>query len=101
MSQTITNRDAIVRTLHARLPELPDRFGVGWLALFGSYARDEQSEASDVDLLVEFNETSELLTLVRLEHQLADILSIDVDLVLRDSLKPHIRERGLREITVI
>lgn len=101
MSQTISNRDAIVRTPHARLPELRDRFGERWLALFGSYARDEQSEASDVELLVEIDETPGLLTLVRLEYELADILGIDVDLVLQGSLKPHIRERVVREIAGI
>ena len=101
MSQTITNRDAIMRTLHACLPKFRERSGVRWLAVFGSNARDDQSEAGDVDLLVEFHGTRGLLTLVRVEHELADILSIGADLVLRDSLKPHIRERVLCEITVV
>ncbi|MEX0747067.1 MAG: nucleotidyltransferase domain-containing protein [Rhodothermales bacterium] len=46
-------RDTIVRLLEEQKSYLSDEFGVGRIGLFGSYAREQASAASDVDLLVE------------------------------------------------
>jgi predicted nucleotidyltransferase len=46
-----------IQQLHEMLPELEDRFKVRSLAVFGSYVRGEQTVASDLDVLIEFNET--------------------------------------------
>ena len=79
--------------------ELARDFGVKSLALFGSVVRDEATSASDVDLLVEFDgRPVGLFHLSRTQHYLEGILGIPrVDLVLRDSIKPALRERILRE----
>lgn len=47
-----TNRSAIVKAIHKELPYLRQHFGVQQLALFGSFARDETTEKSDIDLVV-------------------------------------------------
>ena len=47
--------DAVGARLAARLPELRAEHGVRSLSIFGSYARGEQAEGSDLDLLVEFD----------------------------------------------
>lgn len=82
-------------------PELADRYHVSALGIFGSYARDEQTDESDLDVLVEFDEPVSLFDLVRLENELAAHLGVDVDLVTKDSLKPRIETRVSDDIVYI
>ena len=74
-------------------------FHVKSLWLFGSVARDEASETSDVDVLVEFEEDWPvgLFLLIRLKHCLEDILGCGVDLGTPDSLREQIRDQVLKE----
>lgn len=51
------------------------------IAVFGSVARGEPTADSDVDFLVEFDASSSLLDLIRLEEALRDLLEVDVDVV--------------------
>lgn len=55
--------------------------------IFGSFARGENRPESDLDILVEFVDTPSLLTLIRLENELSEILGIKVDLVTTGALK--------------
>lgn len=86
-----------IQQLHVLLPELEDRFKVRSLAVFGSYVRGEQTDASDLDVLIEFNETPGLLEFIELENYLSDTLGIKVDLVLKSALKPNIQKCILNE----
>ncbi len=61
--------------------------------VFGSVARGEDVESSDVDLLVDLDEGVGLLDLIALERELAELLGVDVDVVPSDSLKPRVRHR--------
>jgi len=79
-------------------PLLQERYKVQKLGVFGSYVRQEQTEASDVDVLVEFSEIPSLLKFVNLENYLSDSLGVKVDLVHRSGLKPRIGERILAEV---
>jgi predicted nucleotidyltransferase len=83
--------------LREELPGLAARYRVASLGLFGSYLHGTQRTDSDLDVLVSFSEAPSLLRLIDLENYLSDRLGVKVDLVLRDSLKPHIGERVLRE----
>jgi predicted nucleotidyltransferase len=65
--------------------------------VFGSVARGEDIESSDVDLLVDLDEGVGLLDLIGLERDVAQLLGVDVDVVPGDSLKPRIREQVERE----
>jgi predicted nucleotidyltransferase len=56
---------------------LLDGFGVARLSLFGSFARDEGGEDSDVDLLVEFNRPIGLFEFVRLQRQLGELIATE------------------------
>lgn len=89
--------DRFRRLLREQLPLLAEQYQVASLELFGSYLRGDQRPDSDLDVLVKFHETPSLLRLVELENYLSDLLSVKVDLVLRDSLKPRIGQRILRE----
>jgi predicted nucleotidyltransferase len=57
------------------------------VGIFGSYARGDNKKGSDIDILVEFKESPSLLTLIKLENDLSEILSVKVDLVTAGALK--------------
>ena len=93
------NRDQILRIIAGHRETLARDFGIKSLALFGSVVRDAATPASDVDLLVEFDvRPVGLFHLSRTQHYLESILGVPrVDLVLRDGIKPALKERILRE----
>lgn len=72
------------------IPILKDS-GVSQSFVFGSYARDEAHEGSDLDLLVSFRERKSLLDLVALKNALEGRLGITVDIVTEQSLHPRLR----------
>jgi len=85
-------REKALRILEANRQELRERFGVKSLRLFGSVARDEASEQSDVDVLVDFDETPSLFGFLRLQGYLRDLLGTKVDLVTESGLKERARQ---------
>jgi len=80
---------------------LCDTYRISDLRIFGSYARGEQTESSDVDFLVDYETAPSLLKLVDLRDHLSELLEMKVDIVTRNGLKPRIRERVLAEATHI
>ena len=93
MNQT----EEIISKLRETMPLLTEKYSVKALQAFGSYARGQQSEGSDVDILVEFYATIDLFTFVELEQFLSETLGVKVDLVMKDTLKPRIKEKILQE----
>jgi predicted nucleotidyltransferase len=93
------NRNQVLKIIADHRETLTRDFGVKSLALFGSVVRDEATPASDVDLLVEFDgRPVGLFHLSRTQYYLEGILgTARVDLVLRDGIKPALKERILRE----
>jgi uncharacterized protein len=83
------DRDEVLRILHVHRDEMRHRYGVASLALFGSVARNEAGQTSDVDLLVEFAEPPGFDGYMALKFWLEDLLHCPVDLVMRKALKPH------------
>jgi len=77
------------------------KYGVSEMGIFGSYVKNEQNEASDVDILVDFNKSIDLLTFVNLKNYLSELLEVDVDLVMKRALKPKIGQRILHEVMEI
>ena len=90
-------REAVLRVLRESKPSLEQEFPVWRLALFGSVARDEADEQSDVDILVEV-EPSIGLGFVTLAERLESLLGHKVDLVSRRGIKPLLWERIEREL---
>jgi predicted nucleotidyltransferase len=95
------NLDEIKSTIDEHKSVLKKRFKVKSMAIFGSYLRSEQNKDSDIDILVEFYETIDLFEFVRLENYLSEILNNKVDLVMKDTLKPRIKDRILREAVAL
>ena len=83
----MTTFDQIQKTLSMHRAEFADLFRVKRLAVFGSYARDEQQNDSDVDILVEFNSPVGV-EFIDLGNYLENILKRRVDLVSRNGIKP-------------
>ena len=93
-----------LETLKNRLTEqknyLENQFHVRKLGIFGSYVRGEETVTSDLDILIEFESGYRfgLLTFCHLENYLSDLLEVNVDLVMKDSLKPRIGQKILSEV---
>ena len=95
------NTDAVRARLVALLPELRDRYRVRSLALFGSYARGEQTPESDLDLLVEFDEVPGFFAFSEMQYSLEDALGLRVDLFTRPMLKPRLAPRIDRDLVAV
>lgn len=89
-------REDILRALRNAKPLL-DSFGVAHVSLFGSFARDEAHQNSDVDLLVGFARSIGMFDFVRLQRELGERIGRKVDLVTHAALKPQFRDRILAE----
>jgi predicted nucleotidyltransferase len=85
----------ILRTLEQNASAIR-RHGVRSLGLFGSHARGTAAEQSDLDFVVEF-ETKSFDAYMNLKAFLEQLFDGRVDLVLKDTIKPQLRERILNE----
>ena len=79
--------DQIKAMLSATKNELAERFRVSEIAVFGSYARNEQTPESDIDILVEFSSPVGI-EFIDLGDYLEQVLDLRVDLVSRKGIKP-------------
>ena len=77
---------------------LESEYQVLTIDVFGSYAKNVQSKTSDLDLLVTFSKAPSLLKYISLENYLCNILDLNVDLVMKKSLKPHLKNLILSEV---
>ena len=89
-------KNDILRILAANRSRLND-FSVKSLSIFGSVARDEAANGSDVDILVEFTKPTGLFGFIRLMHYLQEILGVKVDLATPNALRMEMREQILKE----
>lgn len=94
---TPLNFDSLKSKLELLKPEVGEKFKVKTMGLFGSYVRGEQKDTSDLDILVDFYEPISLFRFVELEDFLSQRLGVKVDLVMRDALKPRIKDSILNE----
>jgi hypothetical protein len=84
-------RELALDLLRAHRAEIVSRYGVKRLALFGSTARDEAREDSDVDVLVDFAHPATFRGYFGLKFHLEELLGKEVDLVCEDGIRPPIR----------
>jgi predicted nucleotidyltransferase len=80
------NLEQIRKQLQVYKPELMKRCGLSQLAVFGSYARNQQTSESDLDILVEFDRPIGI-AFIDLADELERILTLKVDLVSRGGIK--------------
>jgi len=92
-------RNELFQTLRAEKATLRERFHVVKLGVFGSFARNDFTNDSDLDLLVDFEEnTSNLFELkIELRRYLFELTGLKVDVAREKYLKPYVRNRILAE----
>ncbi|VVB94047.1 Nucleotidyltransferase domain protein [uncultured archaeon] len=90
-------KEQILNFLKHELPYLKKNFKVKTIGIFGSYAREKQTETSDIDMLVEFEAPIGFIKFMELENYLSDKLGAKVDLVTPDALKPIIKPNIIAE----
>ena len=91
------NREEVLDILRTHKPTLAERFGVTDLALFGSFARDEATERSDVDVLVRFDGPATSRSYFGVQFYIEDLLGRRVDLVTHKALRSEFRPYVERE----
>jgi len=77
---------------------LESEFGLKKIGIFGSFIRNEQTDQSDIDILVEVERPTGYIKFIKFENHLSELLGIKVDLVTEKALKPFMARRIKQEI---
>jgi uncharacterized protein len=93
--------DDIINELRRLQPQLQRRYPIRQMGVFGSYVHGNQREDSDLDVLVELGDGIGLIELIGLKQELSDAIGLNVDLVIKDALKPRIGRRILSEVVML
>ena len=95
------NRTEILSVLRAHKAVLSERFGVAELGLFGSFARDQATDDSDLDILVRFDGPATSDTYFGTQFYLEDLFGRTVDLVTEKALRKELRPYVEKEIVSV
>lgn len=93
--------DTILADLRRLQPDLKRRYPIQEIAVFGSYARGEQRDDSDLDLIIDLGPGLTLIDLADLEAELSGSLGVPVEVAIKDALKPRIGKRILAEAVTV
>ncbi|MGB8990526.1 MAG: nucleotidyltransferase family protein [Desulfobaccales bacterium] len=91
------NLKQLIQQKRRQVLEIAQRHGATNLRVFGSVARGEAGERSDLDLLVEMEPGRSLLDLVAVKQDLEELLGCKVDVVTEAAVSPYLRDRVLSE----
>jgi predicted nucleotidyltransferase len=96
------NKEYILNTIRARQKEFV-RLGIREIGLFGSYARDEQTRESDIDILIDFEPEKETFDNYMAVYELLEKLFRDtkVEIVTKKGLSPYIGPKILNEVQYV
>ncbi len=92
---SILDRDDIISILREQM--VRSRFGIKSLFLFGSVARNEATQESDLDFIVNFDGVITFDRYMDLKIFLEDLFNKKIDLAIEDTLKPQIRQKIFEE----
>ena len=92
--------EVIKAKLNELKPVLQQDYQITELGIFGSYVRSEETDSSDIDILVDFDPSFrlDLITYGQIEDEISNTLGAKVDLVMKRTLKPHIGKAILKEV---
>ena len=91
----------IQQRIKNNMTELNHEYAVSKIGIFGSYARNEPTLDSDLDILVDFSKPVGFISFMQLEQHLHQLLGIKIDLVTRAALRPRIGEHILKEVKYV
>ncbi len=92
--------EAIIEKLKKHKPELQKKYPVSRLGVFGSYARREATEKSDIDIAVEINGTMGL-SFVAMAEEIENLFGIKTDVIPLRSIKPHYLQYVEKDIVYV
>lgn len=98
---SLASLEDITKALGGLKPEIRRRFKADIKGVFGSFSRGEAGPKSDIDVLVEFDETADLLDLTGLGIYLEDKLGRQVDIVPESAIKIEIKDEILKQTVYI
>ena len=96
-----TDIQTVKQKLHEKIDFLRDTYGVGELGVFGSVARGDNTETSDIDVLVTLSKPMGFFEFIDLEEYLTELLGKKVDLVTKRALNRHIKDDILQQVTYV
>lgn len=91
----------IVELINKNKEYLKNTYKITKIGIFGSFARNEETESSDVDILVEFEKTPDMFKFFSVEEYLEKLLNRKIDMVRLQGLKEHIKKNVLSEVIYI
>ncbi len=97
----VRSLEEIKQQLQELKPTLKKRFGVETIDIFGSYARGEQTEKSDLDILITYSGAVSLFTIYDLKKYLRRKLHLKVDVISKAFLNKHIKDQVLKEAIAV
>ncbi|MEW6509053.1 MAG: nucleotidyltransferase family protein [Bacteroidota bacterium] len=98
----MTTKEFILSTLKSKKGEI-SKYGIRAIGLFGSYVRDEQSESSDIDILVDFEPDKENFDNYMAVYDLIEKMFKNqrVEIVTKNGLSPYIGPKILNEVKYV
>lgn len=93
------NKKDILNLLAQNKLKLKNSYGLKSIALFGSFARNENTNKSDIDILVDM--TPSFQNLYNLKQELEKLLETRVDLVTKNSLRSYIKEKIQKDLVYV
>ncbi|WP_277640156.1 nucleotidyltransferase family protein [Wolinella succinogenes] len=96
-----TTLNSIVMTIKQLKPELQEKFGITQLALFGSYAKGEVKDESDVDIAIISMNIKNGFLIAKAKRFLSEKLQKEVDIGLLDSIRPFVRKRIEKDLLYV
>jgi len=93
--------DKLRQVLSLQKQSLCEIYQITEIGIFGSYARGEQTQLSDIDILVDYETAPTFMMLVELRDYLSQLFGLKVDIVTKNGLKPRICDRVLSDAIYI
>jgi uncharacterized protein len=91
----------VKKSLTSHKSMLQEKYKVNQIGIFGSYIRNEQTPNSDLDILVDYTEAPDLISLIELEYFLSEILDLHIDLVTSNGIKSQLKNDILKEVVYL
>jgi len=97
----MTSRQEVMARLRGLKGELATRYDVQEIGIFGSVARGDDDQKSDIDLFVEFGPDADLITYIGLWQYLEDVFGTKIDLVSKGGLRSDMRDAVMQDLVFV
>ncbi len=94
-------KEEIIENLKSAKSVLMETCDINEIGIFGSYSRNEQTESSDIDILVEFRKNIGLIQLMKIENYIKNLIGENADIVIKSDIRPELKDEILRETIFI